>query len=334
MNLNWQGNIGPISATNGGTLQTSHGPALVAADTLLDMIYVGKSGANLWSASTLAVNFPQWETNARVDGSATLSGSALESSFRPALALFNGLIHMVYVGEHGQNLWWATAKPNGQWSNVQLPFSGAQDVQPALGVHSDGKLYLAWHEFIAAKPATYVNGRLTSPAQPEQNNIRYSSLDGREPFEVDSWAEPQLAGSGAVLPALCSHRGVLHLAATPESPRPRNEQILMSTLQRDGWSPFAPLAIVGREPLSAGGGAMTVLGDSLYIVYPGSGGHNIWYAWIDALGQSHGDVQVQIEGGGTPETSAPLGVTAFDGLVCVAYKGKSGNNVWMSYGKP
>ena len=58
------------------------------------------------------------------------------------------------------------------------------------------------------------------------------------------------------------------------------------------------------------------------------------YAWIDALGQSHGDVQVQIEGGGTPETSAPLGVTAFDGLVCVAYKGKSGNNVWMSYGKP
>ena len=69
MNLNWQGNIGPISATNGGKLQTSHGPALVAADTLLDMIYVGKSGANLWSASTLAVNFPQWETNARVDGS-------------------------------------------------------------------------------------------------------------------------------------------------------------------------------------------------------------------------------------------------------------------------
>ena len=85
---------------------------------------------------------------------------------------------MVYVGEHGQNLWWATAKPNGQWSNVQLPFSGAQDVQPALGVHSDGKLYLAWHEFIAAKPATYVNGRLTSPAQPEQNNIRYSSWTG------------------------------------------------------------------------------------------------------------------------------------------------------------
>jgi hypothetical protein len=334
MILNWQGNNAPIKSNRGGQPLTSHGPALVASGTLLDMIYVGDSGTNLWNNSTLAAIFPEWDSNAKIDSSVTASGSVPLSTFRPALALFNNLIHMAYVGKEHENLWWAWCEPNGKWNNLQLPWSGALNPAPALAVHDDGNLYLAWHEYEAAKPATYDNyGNLISGAEPEHNYIRFSSLNLREPLEVASWTAPQLLADGGVLPALCSFQGRLHLVVSPAAPNPLTQQILMSSFDGTSWSALTPFAITGSNPLSSGGVAMAVFNSELYLVYPGAGGKDIWYSWIDAQGQPHGNVQI-LAGSTPPKTSAPLGVTAFNGALCVAYKGESSNNFWVSYGRP
>lgn len=328
MILQWKGNSGPIVASNGGKLQTSHGPGLIAAVTLLQMIYVGKSTEddNLWSASTLAASFPQWDSNQKIDGSMTQPGNSVpRSSYRPALALFNNMIHMVYVGTGGENLWWAWCKPNGQWTNVKLPWSGANTPAPALAVHSDGKLYLAWHEYSAAVPNV----------SPEHNYIKFSSLASTEPLDVSSWAAPQVVGDGATKPTMGSFRNTLYIFATPlDSTIFQPTQILMSTLNRGTWSSFAPFEITGSNPLSSGGGAVVVFSNELYLIYPGAGGNNLWYAWIDAQGQSHGNVQIKISGSNIPKTSAPIGVTSFGRSLCVAYKGENSNNVWSCYGTP
>jgi hypothetical protein len=116
------------------------------------MIYVGKSNDNnLWNLSTIAALFPKWDENAEIDNSQTIAGdSRPRASFRPALAVFNNHIHMVYAGNEGRNLWWAS-QPNGPWHNRQLPWSGTNfNPQPSLAVH-EGKLFLAWYDYVRVR---------------------------------------------------------------------------------------------------------------------------------------------------------------------------------------
>ena len=322
MLLDWQGNTGPIQASSGGQPLTSHGPALVAAGSLLQLMCVGQSGAgNLWNVSTTSTSFPAWNSNNQIDSSAVVPGDPTPLSiYRPALAFFDGVIHMVSVGKNGSTLWWQWSTPGGQWNNAQLPWS-SQDPQPALAVHSDGKLYLTWHQFIAP-----------SPAQGVHNYVWYSSLDPRRALKVGSWAGEQLVIDGASNPAICSFGGSLYLAAKPASPLGGSLEILMLRFDGSSWSSSSSLSINGQDPLSSGGGAMAVLNGELYIVYPGQGGQNLWYAWIDAAGQPHGNLQIKISNHNVPKTSAPIGVAAFNCALCVACKGQSSNNIWVSYG--
>ena len=82
-----------------------------------------------------------------------------------------------------------------------------------------------------------------------------------------------------------------------------------------------------------GGAALAVFNNILYIVYPGQGGKNLWYAYIDTLDVHAGNIQIKTSRS-TPETSAPVGLAAFNGHLCLAYKGESltGHNFWFSYG--
>lgn len=333
MSLNWHGNDGPLHSNNGGQPQTSHGPGLIADGTSLQMIYVGKSqDNNVWNLSTLAAIFPQWDDNSEIDASKMIAGNGRPlASFRPALALFNNQIHMVYAGNKGRNLWWAWSQPNGSWTNVQLPWAGTSyNPQPALAVHQ-GKLFLAWYDYIQGTPAS-ANGLI--PAVPDQNYIRYSVLDGREPLEVSSWQGERILAAGAQLPAMASYNNSLYLLAT--SPPNLGTQILISQFDGASWSPLKPFAITGAAPTSTDGVSLGILNNVLYLVYPSGpmqGSGSLRYAWIDSLNVSHGDIAIQVSNGSTPKTSAPLGVCTFNNTLCVGYKGLSSNNVWFCYGK-
>jgi hypothetical protein len=335
MSLNWKGNDGPLTSNNGGKPETSHGPGMISNGTSLQMIYVGKSrDNNLWDLSTIAAIFPQWDNNSEIDDSQTIAGdSRPRASFRPALAVFNNQNHMVYAGNEGRNLWWAWSQPDGSWNNLQLPWSGTNfNPQPALAVH-EGKLFLAWYDYVQGTPASQ-NGSI--PAVPDRNYIRYSSLDEREPLEVSSWAHEQIIADGAQLPALASYSNgkttTLYLLAT--SPPNLGTQLLISQFNGNNWAALKPFAITGAAPASKGGIGLAVFNSMLYLVYPDAQGVTLRYAWIDTLNVTHGDIQIKVSNGSTPKTSAPLGLCVFNGALCVGYKGENGNNVWFCYGTP
>jgi hypothetical protein len=88
---------------------------------------------------------------------------------------------------------------------------------------------------------------------------------------------------------------------------------------------------------SKGGVGLAVFNSLLYLVYPDELGVILRYAWIDALHVPHGNIPIKVSNGSTgstPKTSAPLGLCAFNGALCVGYKGENGNNVWFCYGTP
>ena len=340
MPITWHGNT--QVKTNDGVPLTSHGPALVVKDNVLYTVYVGQGGSNIWQSSTSSATSSHWQTNKQVK----IAGQSTPlSSFRPALALFNDTIHMVYVGQGGANLWWSWFDGTSWAGNVKLPWSGG-DPQPALAAYN-GKLHLVWHDH---QPAIYETVGATpgdpgdpgdpgSPGvqilvQPEHNFIHYSALDAREPLQVSSWQQPALLGDGGQLPALASYNGSLYMvlssAVGDGRPPATSSGLLLGKWQNAAWEGWGNFNIVGSSPRSAGGVALAVQNNLLYIVYPGQGGANMWYAYMDTLGVIAGNIQIKTPPS-VPETSAPLGLVSFQGNLCLAYKGESSNNLWFSY---
>ena len=233
---------------------------------------------------------------------------------------------MVYVGEGGSDLWWSSFDGKTWAGNLNLPYSGGSP-QPALAAFN-GILHLVWHDSVPAVTAQGENGQVIV-LQPAHEYILHSSYDPREPLQVSSWQGEVELGDGAQLPALAAFNGALYMILNKTG----ETQMLKAKWDGQTWTGWSSFTITGSEPASVGGAGMTLFNGSLYIVYPGQGGANLWYAAIDTLGVASGNIQIKT-GNTTPETSAPLGVAAFNGSLCVAYKGESSNNFWFAYGTP
>jgi len=317
MSINWHGNT--QVKTPQGTPETSHGPALATLGNTLYSMYVGQGEKNLWMASASSSSFPNFTTNQQIKIS---SKNVPLSSYRPAVAVLNGIIHMVYVGEGGSNLWWSWFDGQSWAGNLELPYSGGNP-QPALAA-LNGKLHLVWHNFVPAVTETI--DKQVIVLQPQHDYILHSVYDSREPLQVSSWQTQPAIGDGAQLPALAAYNGTMYLILSQVG----GTGLLKSKFNGQtfpGWSNFT---ITGSSPASAGGAALSVFNNQLYVVYPGEDGHNLWYAYIDTLDVAAGNIQIKT-GSSTPETSAPLGVATFGKDLCVAYKGESSDNFWFAY---
>jgi hypothetical protein len=317
MAIVWHGNT--QVKTNQGVPETSHGPALVSLGSTLFSMYVGQGGSNLWITSAASGTFPNWTTNQQIKIS---SNNVPLSSYRPALTVLNGIVHMVYVGQGGSNLWWSWFDGKNWAGNLQLPYT-AGDPQPALAAFN-GKLHLVWHNFVPAVTQTVDNQVIV--IQPAHNYIQHATFTAGEPLQVSSWQQQPLLGDGAQLPALAAFNGSLYLVLSQAN----GSGLLKAKWDGQNWPGWSNFTITGSSPASAGGAAMAVFNNALYIVYPGSGGANLWYASIDTSDVDAGNIQIKT-GSTTPETSAPVGVATFNGDLCLAYKGQSSNNFWFAY---
>ncbi len=318
MAINWQGNT-QVKTTH-GTPETSHGPCVAAFGNTLYSAYVGQGGQNLWLTSMQASSFPNFSTNQQIKIS---SNNVPLSSFRPALGTFNGHLHMVYAGAEGATLWWSWFDGNVWAGNLKLPFGGGSP-QPALAAIGN-TLHLVWHNFVPAVTET-INKQVIV-LQPAHNYIQHATLDGREPLQVSSWQAAPALGDGAALPSLAAFNGTLYAVLSEAG----GTGLLIGKWEGNVWQGWTPFSITGSSPASSGGAALSVYNNELYIVYPGQGGNNLWYAYVDTLDVHAGNLQIKI-GQSTPETSAPVGLATFNGHLCLAYKGQSSNNFWFSYG--
>jgi hypothetical protein len=326
MAITWHGNTEVKTAQ--GVPETSHGPALASLGNTLYSMYVGQGEKNLWMTSVSSGTFPTWTTNQQIKIAAN---NIPLSSFRPAVAVLNGIIHMVYVGQGGANLWWSWFDGKNWAGNLQLPYSGSNP-QPALAAFN-GKLHLVWHNFIPAVTQKQPNGQVVV-VQPAHEYIFHDTYDAREPLQVSSWQTQPTLGDGAQLPALAAFNGSLYIILSQAIPDGTGvTKLYKAKWDGENWPGWKVFTITGSSPASAGGAAMDVFNKALYIVYPGQNGANLWYAYIDTLDVAAGNIQIKT-GNTTPKTSAPIGVAAFNGSLCVAYKGESSNNFWFAYATP
>jgi hypothetical protein len=322
---NWQGN-NSIATPSRNVPKTSHGPSFVSTAPLLYMFYSGSGGEDLWCATTEAPAFPKFQGNIRAKS--IDNGSVPKTDFRPASAMLpNGMIHLVYEGKGGGNLWWCWFDGAQTWyGNLSLPFSG-YNLRPSL-TYFNGELHLVWHNQVSGSPGhEYImHSTLTPPA-----NI------AQQP-RVDDWSAPQVIADGANYPSVVVFKNQLYVIARnyPYSANPVPQGFVYA--KWDGGQvaaplPLHPVTITGSDPKTAEGPTAMTLGDAVIFVYQGEGGANIWYAWMDLDAQRqeqfHGNLQIKTATS-TPEASAVIGLAAFAGKLCVGYKGE-GNGIFLTY---
>jgi len=320
MAITWDGNF--QIKTGSTTPQSSHGLALALLNNRLYMAYVGSGGKNLWYSyiEQGQNSFTNWQGNKQIEIN---SKNIPLSSDRPALAVLNGILHMVYAGEGGSNLWWSWFDGTTWQGNIPLGFSADQP-QPSLTAYN-GQLYLAWHHLVPPVTVTNPNGSV-SVVSPEFDYIYYSVFNPSSPFQAGSWLAPRLAGSGGRFPTLGVYASSLYMILSQAG----GSGLILTELKGDAWTNWVALSSDHGTPESSGGAGVAVYEGSLYVVYPGQGGANLWYLAIDSNNHPTGNIQIKTSGS-TPETSAPVGVALFNDALCVAYKGESSDNIWFAY---
>jgi hypothetical protein len=322
----WQGND-PITTPPGNMPETSHGPSFVSTAPVMYMFYSGL-GENLWYASSDAPSFPNFIGNFRAKS--IDNGGIPKTDFRPASAMLpNGMIHVVYEGKGGSDLWWSWFDGAQTWyGNVPLPFKGYH-LRPTL-TYFNGQLHLVWHNEVGGSPGHeyLMHSALTAPASLEQQPT------------VDDWSAPQVLADGADYPSIVAFNKQLYVIARkyPYGANPVPQGFVYAkwdgrTISSSSTLPLHPVVISGSDPKTAEGPTAIVLGDAIIFVYQGEGGENIWYAWMDldprGQEQFHGNIQIKTMSS-TPMASAVVGLAAFAGKLSVGYKGE-GNRIFLTY---
>lgn len=322
--ITWTENFRILQAGSAHSPQAGHGPGLVVYNNFLYMVYVGEGNKNLWFTRLASTaNYREWEQNQQVKS----NGNALRSSDRPALAMTNNLVYMVYQGQGGTNLYLATFDGN-QWSDdgqlpdqIQHPAGAGQyslqQTQPSLCADSNGQLHLLYHAYLVPLPEGAV-----------QNQILHSTYDPRRGV----WSKPDVVASPYAHPAILQLGNLFALTATVAANQADSENLHFTTGTPGAWQNFASL---NDNVLSTVGGVLVEFNNLLYIVYTGLSNKKIWYAWMNANAVASNavlDNKQLKEGGWAAETSAALSAAVIDGELCVAYKGESSDNVWFVHG--
>jgi hypothetical protein len=322
--LTWNGNLRITSAGSAHSPQTSHGPALAVLGDILYAVYVGGAGANLWFMRLQPnIGFDAWQDNQPIK----VDGVTVKSSYRPALAVANGMMHMVYQGAGGTGLWWSWFDGEKWWGNIklsddfQLPFGGKdyslQQTEPSMCVDSSGTLHLAYHAYLSPIPANEA-----------QNQIFHSTYraNGTAP-SPSNWSKPDSVSSPFNRPEIQAFNRSLFLIAISAQNAPGSDALQLAQGLPGNWSAFSPIP----GALSNFGGALVEFNTFLYAFYRGQGNRNVWYVCLNPTAVPGDNKQVKGVGINV-ETSAPISVAVFNGEVCLAYKGQSSDNFWFAHG--
>jgi hypothetical protein len=273
--------------------------------------------------------FNSWEQNQQI----TIPGvGALHSSYRPALAVVNNLMHMVYQGEGGFGLLWSWFDGNVWSGNVQLPVAyefpigpgqySLQQCQPCLCIDSNSAMHLVYHTDLVAPGGSSPPGAIPNQLR---HGIFTPSATGPS---VSSWSAPDVVSQDLSHPAIAPFGRTFALTATSAVNKANSEDLQFAQWLPGQLAQFEPLGSV----LSTDGGVLLNFNSLLYSVYIGHEHRNIWYAWLNNNSATPAGNQ-RVKGPGfSAETSAPVGAALFNGDVCIAYKGQDSDNFWFTHG--
>jgi hypothetical protein len=245
----------------------------------------------------------------------------------------NNLLHMVYQGQGGTDLWWAWFDGNNWAGNLKLPPAfqfpagpgqySLQQTRPSLCVDTNGALHLLYHAYLVPLP----NGGI-------QNQLLHATFTPplRTAPSLDDWSAPDVVSRDKNHPAILPFGQSLAMISTIALNVAGNNVLQFAQGNPGAWGNFTPLH---GNVLSTDGGVLVEFNNLLYVVYIGLSHRKIWYAWMDANGAStespQGNLQVK-NAGWEADTSAAISAAVINSELCIAYKGQSSDNLWFAHG--
>jgi hypothetical protein len=232
------------------------------------------------------------ERNADDADFVTFISLAQKSKATPALAAFNGLLHMVHLGDTSNDIWHSTFDGAGWTLNVKIPDQKSK-AAPALAVF-DGRLHMVhlgdesndiwWSQFDgnswsaneqiprqkskAAPALAAFNGRLhLVHLGDESNDLWWSHSDGSA-WQANVRIPGQKSKATPALSALNDRLHMVHLGDT-------SNDIWHSTFDGTSWRPNVRIP----NQKSKAAPALAVFGSRLYLVHLGDESNAIWYSW-------------------------------------------------------
>lgn len=110
-------------------------PALAEWNGALHMVHLGDSSNDIWHSQS--ADLRTWSENQRVKNQ---HNGVQKSKASPALAAFNGELHMVHIGDSSNDLWHAFTSDGTNWTEEKIPGQQSQTA-PALAAFG-GELHL------------------------------------------------------------------------------------------------------------------------------------------------------------------------------------------------
>ncbi len=273
-----------------------------------------------------------WTSNVLIPGQ--------QSQSTPALAEFNGSLHMVHAGASSHDIWHSLFDGTAWAPNVRIP--DQQSKAPSALAAFGGRLHLVhlgtssnqlWHssydgtrwttnakidgESTSAAPALAEFGGLLHCVHLGSSSTRLYHLT----FDGVRWtkrpADPGLDGQrskGAV--ALAAHGGVLHLVHQGES----SNRLWHSTFDGTTWTPN--VVIPGQ--LSKAAPALASFNGLLHLVHLGDSSNRLWHSTFDGSVWAE-NVAIPYQLSKDAAALAP-----FNSRLHLVHLGDSSDNLWHS----
>jgi hypothetical protein len=116
--------------------QSKATPALAVLDGVLHMVHLGDSSNDLWWSVFDGTSWIKYFTG--TPGNDRIQGQ--QSKAPPALAVLDGVLHMVHLGDSSNDLWWSTFHHRSWESNTRIRCQKSK-VAPALATEA-GRLHM------------------------------------------------------------------------------------------------------------------------------------------------------------------------------------------------
>ena len=257
-------------------------------------LYVAFAGRSLVKISPLpwgALEAPDpelWSANVVVSGP--------QSKSTPALALFQGVMHMVMNDGNNNALLWRTSPDGLNWSPAQ-PIAGQKSKAGAAIAEFGGLLHMVH-------------------LGDSSNHIWWSTNDGT------GWTPnvPIPNQASQTRPALVSFNGRLYMVHTGDG----SNDIYMSCLDGGSWTPNT--IIKGQFSKSAA--ALAVFEGRIHMVHLGDTSNHIWWSVFDGSCEnprwwSNTRIRCQLS------QSVPA-LAVHKGLLHMVHQGDASNTIWWS----
>jgi len=265
-------------------------------------LYVGFAGRGLLKLSPIpwgslqAPDPATWTENVRITGQ--------KSKAPPALAVFQGVIHMVHLGDSSNDLWWSTSADGVTWTtNTRIPGQKSK-ATPALAVFNN-RLHMVH-------------------LGDSSNDIWWSIFDGTSwNKSVGTPGNERIPGQKSkAAPALAVYGGGLHMVHLGDS----SNNIWWSIFDGTSWNTNdgtpGNVRIKGQKSKSSP--ALAAFGSRLHMVHLGDSSNHIWWSSYDGSDWwSNTRIRCQ-------ESKAAPALATQGGLLHMVHLGDSSNRLWWS----